>query len=110
MQEFSRTISEDEGRKFAERTGSLFIEVRQQLGLLPNIGGSISHRRVRKTAVNVKEAFIELVEKVNGSFPTWVAEADYLQILDNPSLYAPVGAQIRQSRRQTIGLCLVPSI
>jgi len=59
--EFSRTVSEEEGRKFAERTGSLFIEASA------------------KTAVNVREAFIELVEK----------------ILDNPSLYAPIGSQTR---------------
>jgi len=45
--------------------------------------------------VNVKEAFIELVEKVNGLFLIWVTSTNHCQILDNPSLYAPVGAKVK---------------
>jgi hypothetical protein len=46
-QEFSRAVTEDEGRKFAERTGCLFLEASA------------------KTNVGVRETFLELVEKVS---------------------------------------------
>ncbi|KAF8530046.1 ras-domain-containing protein [Hysterangium stoloniferum] len=44
--EFSRAVSEAEGRKFAESQGSLFLEVSA------------------KTNIGVREAFLEVVEKV----------------------------------------------
>lgn len=46
FQEFSRAVTEDEGRKFAERTGCLFLEASA------------------KTNVGVRETFLELVENV----------------------------------------------
>jgi Ras-related protein Rab-18 len=46
MQEFSRSVSEEEGRKYAERLGILFVEASA------------------KTSVGVQEAFSEVVQKV----------------------------------------------
>lgn len=46
LQEYSRHVSEEEGRKFAERQGCLFVEASA------------------KTAVGVEETFVDLVEKV----------------------------------------------
>ncbi|KIM31362.1 hypothetical protein M408DRAFT_327599 [Serendipita vermifera MAFF 305830] len=58
--EFSRAVTEDEGRKFAERTGCLFVEASA------------------KTNIGVREAFMELVEK----------------ILDTPALWAPAAPRV----------------
>ncbi|EJD52499.1 ras-domain-containing protein [Auricularia subglabra TFB-10046 SS5] len=55
--EFSRTVSREEGQKFADRMGCLFVE------------------SSAKTAANVREAFVEMVEK----------------ILDTPELWQPGG-------------------
>ena len=56
LQEFSRQVSTSEGKAFADRMDSLFVEASA------------------KTAVGVREAFTEVVEK----------------IIDTPELWAPV--------------------
>ncbi|PVF94066.1 putative ras-related protein rab-18 [Serendipita vermifera] len=58
--EFSRAVTEDEGKKFADRMGCLFVEASA------------------KTNIGVREAFLELVQK----------------ILDTPSLWAPAAPRV----------------
>ncbi|KAF8512991.1 putative ras-related protein rab-18 [Gautieria morchelliformis] len=53
--EFSRTVSEEEGRKFAESQGALFVEASA------------------KTSVGVKEAFLEVVSKILDTPELWAA-------------------------------------
>ncbi|CCA71547.1 probable Ras-related protein Rab-18 [Serendipita indica DSM 11827] len=55
--EFSRAVSEDEGRKFAQRNGCLFLEASA------------------KTNVGVREAFQELVEKILDTPELWAPAA-----------------------------------
>jgi len=58
--EFSRAVSEEEGRRFAERNGCLFLEASA------------------KTNIGVREAFLELVER----------------ILQTPELWAPAAPRV----------------
>ncbi|KAH7108334.1 ras-domain-containing protein [Auriculariales sp. MPI-PUGE-AT-0066] len=51
--EFSRTVSRDEGAKFADRMGCLFMEASA------------------KTATGVREAFVEVVEKIIDTPELW---------------------------------------
>jgi len=55
--EYSRAVSPEEGRRFAERMGSLFIEASA------------------KTAVGVHEVFIDLVEKIIDTPELWSPSA-----------------------------------
>ncbi|KAG8831220.1 hypothetical protein FRC18_006948 [Serendipita sp. 400] len=75
--EFSRAVTEDEGRKFAERTGCLFVEASA------------------KTNVGVRDVFHELVQKASMIIIVDLAVINYgLQILDTPSLWAPAAPRI----------------
>lgn len=79
IQEFSRAVTNAEGEKFAKQMGSLFIEASA------------------KTNVGVREAFLDLVEKVSRFAPFIVTPSHHIfakKILDTPALWAPVSPAI----------------
>jgi len=55
--EYSRAVTEQEGRQFAERMGTLFLEASA------------------KTSVNVRQTFVDLVEKVIDTPELWPSSA-----------------------------------
>ena len=83
-QEFSREVSTAEGQAFADRMGSLFVEASA------------------KTAVGVKEAFTEVVEKILENSALWDKKAGQTRT-DHGRGGVPGGVQVVGAEERTDG-------